>query len=266
MDVTPPLEAGTAGAQPVPTPGGAPDWVGEMWRKYSGRIRDYFVQTAALCRRPASFMEEWVTGQREMLNPLRFMGIGFLISLGVHFLKERGVAGAAGPGSTAGFILTHPALLQLTVLLVAIPTHGVMRLSGSRTPLRATLAASIFASLGPNLVLSTAAFLASALIQLFAGTPATIPVPAEQQATTELVLGSTANSWPYLLCYILQLVYSARTLTGVHRARWWWAVPALFVSALAANALLIMVTFILVQLGLLDATQVLKAFQSTSGT
>src|SRR3954471_1958909 len=120
---------------------GAPDWVGEIWRKYTTRVLDYFRQSFALLVGPGRFMEQWATGQRETLNPLRFMGLGIVLALTVRHLGERYVLGPASEIQNAAPLLKIPLVVDLNFLVLALPAHGVMRLGGSRAPLRATVAA-----------------------------------------------------------------------------------------------------------------------------
>jgi hypothetical protein len=135
------------------TPAGTPDWVGEIWRKYSTRVLDYFRQSFALLRHPRQFMEEWATDQREALNPVRFLGLGFLLAITARHLGERYLLGPALEFQGLTSILKTPLGVELVFLTLALPAHGVMRLSGSRAPLSATVAAVIAPASWPKVEL-----------------------------------------------------------------------------------------------------------------
>jgi hypothetical protein len=209
------------------TAAGTPDWVGEIWHKYSTRVLDYFRQAFSLLRGPGRFMEEWATGQREALNPLRFLGLGFLLSLTARHLGEWSLVDPSlkvqGPTSIIGTFFGA----ELIFVVLALPMHGVMRLSGSRAPLSATAAAIIYAFMGPVVLLQALGWLASALLLLITGS---VPLFPLKPGVAVRVIGYSAYPWPLMVSNWLSLVYCVRALAGVHRGRWGWAIVALIVA------------------------------------
>jgi len=229
-DAPPLVAAVPAAAEPrALTAGGTPDWVGEIWRKYSTRVLDYFRQAFTLLVRPGRFMEEWATGQREALNPLRFLGLGFLLALTARHLGEQYLLGPALEAQSLTSVLKTPLGVELVFLTLSLPAHAVMRLSGSRAPLSATLAAFIFTFMGPVILLQAGAWLISALLLLITGS---LPLYELKVGFATRLYRHSAYPWPLMVANWVALIYCVRAIAGVHRKRWGWAFLALFVAHL----------------------------------
>jgi hypothetical protein len=226
------------------TAGGTPDWVGESWRKYSTRLRDYFLQAFTLLVRPGRFMEEWATGQREALNPLRFLGLGFLLIITARHLGERYLLGPALEAQSLTSVLKTPLGVELVFLTLSLPTHAVMRLSGSRATLSATLAAFIFTFMGPVVLLQVGAWLISGLLVLITGS---LPLYELKVGFATRLYRHSAYPWPLMVANWVALIYCVRAIAGVHRKRWGWAFLALFVAHLVFVPLISQLTKVEVQ-------------------
>lgn len=240
-EAPPPMAAAPAlAAEPrALTPAGTPDWVGEIWRKYSTRVKDYFGQSFTLLRHPRQFMEEWATGQREALNPVRFLGLGFLLAITARHLGERYLLGPALEFQGLTTILKTPLGVELVFLTLALPAHGVMRLSGSRAPLSATVAAVVFAFMGPVILLQAFGWLVSALLM---GATGSIPLVELKAGFITRLYRHSAYPWPLMVANWLALIYCTLTIAGAHRKRWGWGALALFVAHLVFIPLISMLT------------------------
>jgi len=212
-----PLEVGA----PIVLP---PDWIQDIRRKYTLRITDWISQSWALTRSPYVFMEEWSTGTRETLNPLRFFAVGATIT----FLSSRAARSlmhiAPLPDSGwRGFAGSYGGQLLLNALMASL-MHVVLRFR-SHAPLRSTLAASAFASSGPSTLLLLVGWIVSLAIYVARGRVALVDS------------GGTPWPWPVLVVTIASFGWTFAILAGAHRVRWWWSVIAI-VGALVMLMLL----------------------------
>jgi hypothetical protein len=126
---------------------GGPDWVREGLGQAYDELRA-FVRTAVdFTLRPTEFAREWATGQRHALNPLGFLATAFG-AFGVN-LAVLGVLEADKPDSPSLLGQALGAILPFCYYLaIGIVQHGVLRLFGSRRPLRDTCAMALYAG-GP---------------------------------------------------------------------------------------------------------------------
>jgi hypothetical protein len=214
-------------AQPFLAANSPPDWVSDIWRKYITRVLDYFHQSFALLVGPRRFMEQWATGQRDTLNPLRFMGLGILLAVTTRHLGERYVLGPASEIQNVAPLLRIPLVVDLIFLVLALPAHGVMRLTGSRAPLRATVAAVIFAFTGPLVLMHIFGWLLSGLLLALTGSTPLMEVKA---GLSSRLYRHSVYPWPIIVANMVALFYFARALAGVHRARWGWTLLALIIA------------------------------------
>ncbi|MFL5346699.1 MAG: hypothetical protein ACJ8AT_18110 [Hyalangium sp.] len=214
-------------AQPTLAAESPPDWVRDIWRKYTRRVLDYFRQSFALLVGPRRFMEQWATGQRETLNPLRFMGLGIVMALTTRHLGERYVLDPASEIQNVAPLLKIPLVVDLIFLVLALPAHGVMRLSGSRAPLRATVAAIIFTATGPLVLMHIVGWLLSGLCLVLTGSAPLMEIKA---GLSSRLYRHSAYPWPIIFANMVALFYFVRAIAGVHRARWGWALLALLVA------------------------------------
>jgi hypothetical protein len=226
--------------------------VAEVWGKYSTRVRDYAAQTWALTRHPSRFMTEWGEGRREALNPLRFATVGLLLSLAVRHLASRQVLGPPGPVGGLSAWLARPEAMHALILLTAVTAHPWMRLFGSRAPLRATVAAVVFAYTGPLVLLEVAAWASSLAWAQGAGAVPLTAISAwavGEAAVPFTYEGYTHYPTPVMGAFAVGYVYLLGTLGGVHRTSWWKALLAVLGGMLGVLLLSVAVGFLFRVLG-----------------
>ena len=131
--------------------GEAPDWVRDGIRQLADEVRAFVRTAVAFTARPAAFAREWSTGQRHALNPLGFLATAFAVAGPANALFAHLVRLPDQPTS-----LVRDALGALTpfayYLLLGAFEHGVLRLCGSRRPLRDSCAMALYAGGGPAMV------------------------------------------------------------------------------------------------------------------
>jgi hypothetical protein len=211
------VSAPAATAQPkiVAAPDGAPpDWIREARRKYTLRLRDWATQAWAMTHSPHRFMQEWMSGQREALNPLRFLAVGLAATFLVDKLFRRLLHLASPATDTPGGWLNTTTGTTLYVILCGAAIHGMLRWR-SRAELRSSLAATMFATSGPAALLSVAGWIVCLGIHLAHGNLHVIDTPAGPLPLVAMAVGILALGWP------------VAALAAVHRMRWWWPLLAL---------------------------------------
>jgi hypothetical protein len=211
-----------------------PNWVSEVRRKYRLRITDWAVQSWAMTIAPRRFMGEWATGQREALNPLRFLAVGTALEI-VAERVSRWYLHLPRPDTTwVGWITSSFGMTVFIVLMAAI-MHGVLRLK-SRAPLRSSIAATIFSTSGPGTLLcllswggACAYYAVFKRISVISSAGLTFP-------------------WPvYLASMAPFFAWTVAALTGVHAVRWWWgllAVLAVPIVIMAVSIAMVIALFL----------------------
>lgn len=128
--------------------GEAPDWVKDGIRQFLDEVRSFLRTARDITVRPFRFAQEWSTGQRHALNPLGFLATAFAVAGPANALFARAVRLPDEPSS-----LVHDALAALTpfayYILLGALQHGVLRLCGSKRPLRDSCAMALYAGGGP---------------------------------------------------------------------------------------------------------------------
>jgi hypothetical protein len=131
--------------------GEAPDWVKDGIRQFVDEVRLFLRTAADFTVRPFRFAREWSAGQRHALNPLGFLATAFAVAGPANALFARAVRVPDEPSS-----LVHDALAALTpfvyYLLFGALEHGVLRLFGSKRPLRDSCAMALYAGGGPAML------------------------------------------------------------------------------------------------------------------
>lgn len=190
-----------------------PDWVGDIKRKYFLRITDWLDQMWAVTHSPRVFMQEWATGKRETLNPMRF----FAVSTAIVFLADRvGRFALHVPDHTMhkgfGWLNSSFGTTVFTLFMAAV-MHVFMR-GKDRAPLRASIAAVVFSS-GTTTMLSILGWTLSAWLRVWLG-----HVPL-------WTMNGAQMPYPVLLLSYVGFGWNIATLAGVHRVSWWRPVIAL---------------------------------------
>jgi len=126
----------------------APDWVKEGIRQFLDEVRLFLRTAIDVTVRPVQFARDWSTGQRHALNPLGFLATAFAVAGPANALFAHLVRLPDEPSS-----LVRDALGALTpfvyYLALGALEHGVLRLCGSRRPLRDSCAMALYAGGGP---------------------------------------------------------------------------------------------------------------------
>jgi len=128
--------------------GGGPDWVREGMRQFVGEVRLFASTAFDFTLHPTRFAKEWATGARHALNPLGFLATAFAIvapceALFAHVMHHDEhdstlMSAALGAILPFGYFL-----------LVGALQHGVLRIFGTRRPLRDSCAMALYAGGGP---------------------------------------------------------------------------------------------------------------------
>ena len=131
--------------------GEAPDWVKDGIRQFLDEVRSFLRTARDVTVRPFRFATEWSTGQRHALNPLGFLATAFAVAGPANALFARAVRLPDEPSS-----LVRDALGALTpfayYLVFGALQHGVLRLFGSKRPLRDSCAMALYAGGGPAML------------------------------------------------------------------------------------------------------------------
>ena len=127
---------------------GGPDWVREALRQARDEVRSFLRTAWEFSVRPVTFARQWLSGERHALNPLGFLATAFAVVTAVDALALHVTHGSEEQAS-----LTTQALASLLpfayYLLLGVLQHGVLRLFGSRRPLRDSCAMALYAGGGP---------------------------------------------------------------------------------------------------------------------
>jgi hypothetical protein len=196
-----------------------PDWIREAARKYTLRITDWASQTWMLIHSPQRFMNEWLVGTREALNPLRFLAVGTTVNL----LADRGGRWLMHlprlpHDGWFGWLSGSPGQMLNSVILGGL-MHFFLR-RWSKAPFRNTLAAAVFGLAGPGTACEVLGWLISGTIQ------------AAHKQVPLLDKGGAMMPFPTLAAGIVGTAWMFLTIAAVHRMRWW----APLLAYLAASA------------------------------
>jgi hypothetical protein len=210
--------------------GGGPDWVREGLRQFFDEVRSFARTAVDFTLHPTRFAKEWAAGDRHALNPLGFLATAFAViapfdALFAH-LVHRDERSEPLLRAAAGAILPFA-----YYLLVGALQHGVLRVFGSRRPLRDSCAMALYAGGGP----ASAARIVIGVIALisFSRTGSTVVRDLHESGAWLLMLSAAASF--SLFYYTL-----SSALGGVHYAygiRWW--------HILVANVFAMLVTGLL---------------------
>lgn len=201
--------------------GEAPDWVRELARKYKLRVIDWTTQSWALLVAPHRFMEEWASGRREALAPTRFYAFGTAITVLVQRVGMW-ICHTKQVESTWWRSAMHSVFFSIAVAAVmGACTHLLLR-KRSKAPLRATVAAQMFTTAGPQVFLVALGWLVSCVWFSLHGS-----VPMVNAGSAGTGYEAVQVPIPASLGPTIAYGWSVAALAGVHRVRWWRALLAM---------------------------------------
>jgi hypothetical protein len=229
-------------SNPPPAVTEPPPWITDIVRKYRLRITDWVSQAWLLTISPRRTLDEWATGKRELLNPLRFTAVG----LGICLLLDKGGRWLCHiePSPTLhgwqayNQSFTHSSMgMVFSAFVGGTLMHPVLRWK-SKAALRSTIAASLYANFGPGVFLTALSWLVC--LGLF-GFHHKIP----------LFVSTTGENmpWPSVVAAFLSGPWVVGGFSGAHRVRWWWS--SLAYLALPVFGLAVIVTSVFVVVGVM---------------
>ena len=131
---------------------GGPDWVRDGLRQFAEEVR-LFAKTAwDFTLRPSQFAQQWVAGERHALNPLGFLATAFAVvapceAIFAHVMHHEDQDASSLMRAALAAVLPFGYFL-----LVGAVQHGVLRIFGTRRPLRDSCAMALYAGGGPATV------------------------------------------------------------------------------------------------------------------
>jgi len=208
-----------------------PDWV----REAVVAVRDEVVRFGATALHftlhPQRFAASWYEGKTEALNPAAFLST----SLGVRaavLVVSAWIRGLHGDDDSFWSTLGEATLPYVYYMVLGVLCHPVLRLCGSKRPLRASVAVALFAGGGPGLLLSFSIYLQVwihiALVGSFHGELLS-GLPDWYVPIFEVLVDA-----PFA-AYVLVLAGGVR---GLHAARQWQVAIAVAMSLLTSAILL----------------------------
>jgi hypothetical protein len=210
--------------------GGGPDWVREGMRQFVGEVRLFASTAFDFTLHPTRFAKEWATGARHALNPLGFLATAFAIvtpceALFGHVMHHEGSDASLWRAALA-------AVLPFGYyLLVGTLQHGVLRLCGSRRPLRDSCAMALYAGGGPATVARIViGFVAIAAWERTGSTE----IHSLRTLSGALLMTSAMISFS-LFYYTLSAALGG--LHAAHRIRWWQILAANIVAMVGTGLL-----------------------------
>jgi hypothetical protein len=208
-----------------------PDWVRESVVTVRDEILRFVATLFHFTLHPRRFAAAWYEGKTKALNPAGFLSTALAVNAAV-LLVFGWIRGTPESADSLWSTLGDATLPYAYYVGLGVLCHPILRLCGSRRPLRATVAIALFSGGGPGLLLRFSVYLQVAIHialvgdfhgQLVEGLPAWYaPISAV------LAYGSFA-------AYALVL---AAGLRGLHAARRWQIAIALTMSLLTSAYLL----------------------------
>jgi len=203
-----------------------PDWVADAVYKLWEELRQFFRAAWSISRRPAGFADNWAQGGMVSLNPLGFLATS-LAFLGVLLQSIRPLLGSSNDDRLWIQLLDFLSP-YLYYILLGLAAHMALRLSGSRRPLRGSVAIALYVGGGPAAAL-TVLTLGMAVLALALG--------AEHEAVFRTIPGW--SRWLVTSVFLggfvaVQLVL-ARALKGLHAVSFARSIMALMVALVAVG-------------------------------
>jgi hypothetical protein len=194
-------------------------------------VRDEIVRFIAtfvhFTRHPQRFAAAWYEGKTKALNPAGFLSTSLAVNAAVVVVIGW-IRGTPGDADSMWSTLGDATLPYVYYVALGVLCHPVLRLCGSRRPLRATVAIALFSGGGPGLLLRFSMYLQIAihvaLVGDFHGHFAE-RLPAWYAPISEVVFYGS------FMAYALVL---AAGLRGLHAARRWQVAIAIAMSLLTS--------------------------------
>jgi hypothetical protein len=204
-------------------------WLHEAIAAFRDETVLYLRTAAAFALRPRRFVADWSAGARRAQNPLGFMATTLAITAALQFARNslpgateqadsaspfwRGVLQAAGP-------YAH-------YLALGVASHGVLRATGSRGRLLASVAATLYSGGIALLAIATLYFCAALLF------PALRPSGNVSRGDAKAFAVALLT---FAFCFALFLALLVAALARMHAIRLWRSAVAVAL-ALVASAL-----------------------------
>jgi hypothetical protein len=139
-----------ASVDPSSAEAGSPDWVRAAVRSSIDELRRFFATAWAFMRQPRRFAREWTAGVGRPLNPLAFFATTLAIVGPIRLLATWLGLPAPGTATTESRNqLLGSVVDSVTPFLhyvgVGAFVHGLLRIFGTRRPLRDTVAMAFYA-------------------------------------------------------------------------------------------------------------------------
>lgn len=210
-------------AEPPPVAGTArEDWIRAYARKYKLRTIDWATQSVALLRAPRRFMEEWATGRRDALTPPRLFAFGMAVQYLVEKAGRRIVHISAPTEAWLGS-LVHSAFSSMILgCLFGGAMHLVLR-TRRKAPLHVSLAATLYAAGGPQVLLALAGWAFTLVVFAVRGKigPLTIQINKD---TVHAVAYAMPTS--VAVASAASVLWTIAAMAGAHRVSRRWAAVA----------------------------------------
>ena len=179
----------------------APPWVRDGARAAWHEARAYVATAWRLTRAPADFMDAWLRGQADAMNPLAMLATGAALVAASHQLAGA-IVGIEHPDGIVDAVLSALGPYALYVA-IGVLCHLVLAPAGKRdVRVLDTIAAALFAGAGPAALAEAVGWLVVCAIWPFAPSLVVIAV----------MMGVAFS----VFCFTL-----ASALGGMHHAPWW---------------------------------------------
>ena len=165
--------------------GEGPPWMRDAMALTWSEIARFVETFSALMRAPRRFCADWFSGRRRALNPLGFIATAFAVTGFVGFFMPQPDAAAH---RTALNQIAQAVMPYAYYTAVAIVSHPLVRLFGSRRALGGSIAVALFAGGGPGLVATLSAQLGGMLRTLLFGNGAALLLKIPLWAAVSLAL------------------------------------------------------------------------------
>ncbi len=205
---------------------GPPDWIRESWRAFVADAAAYVRTSIAIVRRPRNFAAAWAAGRERALNPLAFLATSAAL-LGAAQVLVGYEGGGNLLSAVLGLVAPYAHFAWLGVL-----AHAALRALGSRQPLRASLAASLYVGGAPALVFTVAFYVLSGVLvtathtQMFDTASAALPRAAHIAVAISVYVG-----------FAVVMTYLGAALVGAHDVPPWKGLVAIVVALAVSGAL-----------------------------
>jgi hypothetical protein len=210
----------------APSPSPEPNWIKEALAKLREELTLFLRTVASFALRPRAAAAAWRAGSLQLLNPLGFLATSASITVPILHVLDRW-AGEKDVASLGGELAETLAPFVHYIVL-GVLAHVVLRLAGSREPLRNSVAVALYAGGGPGAAVNLVVAIAAGLLMKSRGTgnffDATLP-------TSVRVMGFAS----VVAVFVAVFGSFAAGLAGLHRVRVWRSVLALLLAYLAAG-------------------------------